>query len=176
MKRFEFAKNGANAERRLAPSRGIARYALPYETRYSNATRRGPQQGKSRSPLKTVCEEMVATAEACCEPPPFRAGVLAARHVCGNDGRRAERDGRLFVPRCTPLVSRSRMPACSHASEHVTLMLTYMCLDVCLRKCAMRTAAGECGDESRAARRSTLAHGHRLCMSWSRQARTAAVR
>ena len=46
---------------------------------------------------------------------------LALPHVCGNDDQRARR--RSLCSRCSPLVSVPRMPAFSHAPEHVMLML-----------------------------------------------------
>ena len=97
---------------------------------------------------------------------------LALPHVCRSDVQRARR--RYLCSRCTPLVSQPRMTACSHASEHVMLMLT------CARVCA-------CADVQRGQwlasvatneglQDASMAHGHGLCMSWSREARAAAVR
>ena len=66
------------------------------------------------------------------------------------------------------------MPACSHASEHVMLMLT------CARACACADVQwGQWLANVATNQRlpdASMAHGHRLCMSWSREARAAAVR
>ena len=131
---------------------------------------RGRQAVAPSSALKILCKKD-RTAEKCCAPS-FCAGVLAARPVCGSDHHRTRR--RSLCSRCTPWVSQPRMPACSHAYEHVMLMLT------CARACAcadvrwgqrLASVATNQGLQD-----ASMAYGHGSSMSWSREARAAAVR
>ena len=77
-----------------AKARAVPRHCMAHDA----LAQRGPQQGESRSPLKTPRENIEPEE---CRAPPASAGEQQPRHIHGNNGNGSQR--RSHCARCTRL-------------------------------------------------------------------------